>query len=90
MTKVPHPTKPGVLISPSRRWQLEQVAKGRCAYCPNPLTDFAYRCNPCALKHRERHRLRQQDRRGYHPWRPGGRGRRPIHCGGSSLPKVIG
>jgi hypothetical protein len=59
--------------SRQRIWQLLNNAEGLCDMCSAPITHYATMCDRCA----EKKRLQVQSRRGYKPWRPGGKGRPP-------------
>lgn len=57
----------------ARRWNAANIAKGLCARCGQPRTDYAQHCNRCQAKYT----ARVQRREGFHAWRPGARGRIP-------------
>lgn len=63
------------MTTPSRQriWQLLNSAEGLCEMCSAPITHYSTMCDGCA----EKKRLQIQSRRGYKPWRPGGKGRPP-------------
>jgi hypothetical protein len=62
-------------MKPSRqyRWQLKQVAQGRCARCGAKRKHYTGLCDDCQVNDR----LRQQRRTGCRPWHEGKRGRPP-------------
>ena len=62
-------------MKPSRqyRWQLKQLALGRCARCGAKRKHYSVLCDSCQIDDR----LRQQQRTGSRPWRAGRRGRPP-------------
>jgi len=55
------------------RWQLKQIAQGRCARCGAKRKHYAVLCDACQINDR----FRQQARSGGKPWRKGKRGRPP-------------
>jgi predicted amidophosphoribosyltransferase len=59
--------------SRQRLWQLMNSAEGLCEVCSAPITHYSTMCDACAAKKR----LQVQARRGFKPWRPGGKGRPP-------------
>lgn len=56
------------------RYQAKQLRKSRCTQCGAELKKYKVECNDCARKRRERIR----ERKGFSPWKPGGRGRPPF------------
>jgi hypothetical protein len=62
-------------MKPSRqyRWQLKQIALGRCARCGAKRSHYTVLCDVCQVSDR----LRQQKRTGSRPWHAGKRGRPP-------------
>ena len=62
-----------------KRWQLKQVAAGKCRVCGKPRNLYKNYCDA----HMEKERLRQRRVRGTQPWKPGGSGREPIVAIGS-------
>ena len=62
-------------MKPSRqyRWQLKQIARGRCARCGAKRTHYSVLCDSCHITDR----IRQQERTGSRPWQKGKRGRPP-------------
>ncbi len=71
--KVPHPFKPGVMVSPQRVWQLKQQAMGKCVICGEPVVR-GVRCRTHLLAARKYARLSK----GCQPWKKGGKGRPPL------------
>lgn len=68
MTRIPIQDEfTNLKISPQRRWQLRQKAKGRCQVCGGPLGDYSTHCKKCVSKYRKK----------YDDWEPGKRGRPP-------------
>jgi hypothetical protein len=57
-------------ICRERRWQLRQKAAGNCVTCGKPRKFSARFC--------PKHEAESTAKRGYQPWRPGGRGRAPV------------
>ena len=55
------------------RWQLKQIALGRCARCGARRTHYSVLCDACHIADR----VRQQERSGCRPWQKGSRGRPP-------------
>jgi hypothetical protein len=55
------------------RWQLKQIALGRCARCGAPRNHYTVLCDICQIDDR----VRQQKRAGCKPWQKGKRGRPP-------------
>lgn len=55
------------------RWQLKQIAQGRCARCGSKRVHYAVLCDSCHIADR----VRQQQRLGSRPWQKGRRGRPP-------------
>jgi hypothetical protein len=55
------------------RWQLKQIARGRCARCGAKRAHYSILCDFCHVADR----IRQQERCGCRPWQKGGRGRPP-------------
>jgi len=55
------------------RWQLKQIALGRCARCGAKRTHYSVLCDFCHITDR----VRQQERSGRRPWQKGKRGRPP-------------
>jgi hypothetical protein len=63
-------------MKPSRqyRWQLKQIAQGRCARCGAKRNHYSVLCDSCHIADR----IRQQERTGSRPWQKGRRGRPPL------------
>ena len=59
------------------RWQLKQIALGRCARCGAKRKHYTVLCDSCQVNDR----LRQQQRTGSRPWHEGKRGRPPRVAG---------
>lgn len=60
------------IMTRQEAWQKRMVAAGRCRQCGKPRQNYAFYCDACALKHREKARSRA----GCEPY-SGGRGRKP-------------
>ena len=61
-------------LSRQRQWQIKQHTKGLCQKCSKPVHRTG---SDVCLEHLMYHRVREQDVRGWEPWRPGGLGRPP-------------
>jgi hypothetical protein len=57
-----------------RQWQLKMQAAGLCITCAEPRNKYSHRCDKCHLHVT----LRQRERVGHKPWKPGGVGRPPL------------
>lgn len=55
------------------RWQVKQMAQGRCARCGSKRSHYSVLCDSCHLADR----VRQHERSGSRPWKKGLRGRPP-------------
>jgi hypothetical protein len=61
-------------VSRQRMWQLLRVQEGLCSTCGKPRNLYAWICDDCAKRHRERSR----EQKGSREWQPGMGGRRPL------------
>jgi hypothetical protein len=55
------------------RWQLKQIALGRCARCGEKRNHYTVLCDACQVQDR----VRQQQRSGCRAWQKGKPGRPP-------------
>jgi hypothetical protein len=70
-----------LLYSQQRVWQLEQKTAGKCEICGKRKDDDKSRCVQCLARDTRRHKA-QYRKTNVRKWKPGGRGRPPVHVKG--------